>query len=114
EAGDVVSLLDVAGLDDEAAALAQALVAQVVVDRRQRHQRGDRREAISKGFLIGEAKDIIAIVDGAFGLAAESVQALAQRLGSAAQREDRRQRLHAEYLVPPNLLDARIRQHRQR
>ena len=75
KAADVVALLDVAGLDDEGAAVAQPLVAQVRMDGAQGQQRRDGGQAIGEGLAVGQAEDVVAVVDGALGLAAQAVQA---------------------------------------
>ncbi len=73
ETGDIVALLDVARLDDEAATLAQALVAEIRMNAAEREQRRNRRQPVGERLLVGETKDVIAIMDGPFRFTAESM-----------------------------------------
>ena len=59
-----MTLLDVAGLHDQAAPVAQPLAAQVLVDGAQREQRRDWEYAALARLLVGDAQDVVAVVDG--------------------------------------------------
>jgi hypothetical protein len=73
EAGEVVYLAGLSGLDDEAAPRAQALADEVVV------HRGDRKERRNGGVVgvhraVGQDEDLVAVEDVLLGLPAEPVE----------------------------------------
>ncbi len=84
----MVHLAGLAGLDDEAAARAQALADEVVVDGRDGQQRRDGG-VVRIDRAVGEDEDLVAVEDVLLGLAAEPVEGAlhAPRRGREADRD---------------------------
>ena len=111
QGGEVVHLAGLAGLDDEAAARAQALADEVVVHGRDGQQRGDGG-VVRVDRAVGEDDDLVAVEDVLLGLAAEPLQGAlhAARLGREADGDG----LGLEVLAvhPAQALEVLVGEHR--
>ena len=85
EQREVMHLTRRAGLDDEAGRGAQALVDEVLVDRRQREQRGDR-ELVAVHAAVGEDEDRVAGAHRVFGLRRKAREARFDRFLAPRER----------------------------
>ena len=88
QAGEVVHLARLAGLDDEAALRAQALADEVVVDGGDGQERGDRG-VVGIHRAVGEDEDLVAVLHVLLGLAPQAIEGPlhAPGLGLEAQRQ---------------------------
>ena len=73
EAGEMVHLARLAGLDHEPDRGPKSLADKIVVHRRRREQRRDR-DAVGADETIGQDDDVVAAMDGGFGAVAEAVE----------------------------------------
>ncbi len=97
EQGHVVHFAGVAGLDDQPDPGAGLLSDEVVVHRRDRQQRRDRRQ-LGRAVAVGEDQDVRAGLDGLARLPAKLVERGAQAVAAPVDPEEARQHRRVEVL----------------
>ena len=115
QAGHVVDLLGLAGLDDQAASQARALADEVVVHRRGGEHRG-HRDALGAEVAVGEDEDVHAAPDQLGGLVADLLEPLLHPLRALRGGPGHVDRARLEHAVVDlaELLELRASQQRLR
>ena len=108
EAGNVVSLLDIASLNHKAAPGPQAFFAEVGVYRTQCEERGDRGEVAIERVAIGEANNIEPLADGQSGFRSQFGEACLEAFDTFGEWVDGIEGSKAEYLVAADFVNHAI------